>query len=203
MVESPLRQSALAHLHLAARAVADAGEAGVRLCERPSPGQLNLRGDAADDDFRAAVRAALGFAPPPDPNTSAASGGITALWLGPDEWLVVTPKGREADTARGLRDALAGKFAAVTEVGHARAVIGLSGAHARDVLMKGCSLDLHPRVFGPGRCAQTGLARAQVVLHQTDPLPAFELYVQRSVAEYLWLWLEDAAAEYGFAITEG
>ena len=39
--------------------------------------------------------------------------------------------------------------------------------------------------------------------YQTDEVPSYELYVQRSFAEYLWLWLEDAALEYGVAIGEG
>jgi sarcosine oxidase subunit gamma len=30
--------------------------------------------------------------------------------------------------------------------------------------------------------------------------PAYDLYVHRSFADYLWRWLEDAAKEYGVAI---
>ena len=59
-----------------------------------------------------------------------------------------------------------------------------------------------PRQFRPGRCAQTGLARAGVLIHQTGAEPAYDIYVDRSFAEYLWTWLEDAAAEFGFAIIE-
>ncbi len=84
-----------------------------------------------------------------------------------------------------------------------RAVIGLSGPHASDVLMKGCSLDVHPRKFAPGDCAQSMLAKALVILHQTDAAPAYDIYVERSFADYLWSWLEDAAAEYGLAIVRG
>src|SRR5207302_506874 len=73
------------------------------------------------------------------------------------------------------------------------------GALARETLMKGCSLDLHPRSFTPGQCAQTMLARAQIILHQIDGAPSYDLYPRRSFAEYLWLWLCDAMAEYGEA----
>jgi len=31
-------------------------------------------------------------------------------------------------------------------------------------------------------------------------LPAFDLYVLDSFAAYLWLWLEDAAREYGLKV---
>ncbi len=201
MAESALRQSALAHLQLAARAVAGAHEAGVRLSERRFRGHVNLRFDGADTALASALEGALGFALPAKPNTSAVAGGVTALWLGPDEWLVVTAEGREARVAAALRQALAGA-GAVTEVGDARTVIALAGPRAREVLMKGCSLDLHASVFTPGRCAQSAVARAQAILHLVDKRPEFELYVQRSFAEYLWRWLEDAAAEYGLAVVE-
>jgi sarcosine oxidase subunit gamma len=70
-------------------------------------------------------------------------------------------------------------------------------------MMKGCSLDLHPREFGPGRCAQSTLAKAQIILHQLDDGPTYDLYVARSFAEYLWAWLEDASLEYGMAVVAG
>ena len=204
MTESYLRQSALAHLGLAARAVDDPGEAGVILCERPFRGQLNLRGDARTKRFRDAVEGALGVVPPRKANNAAEAGDITCLWLGPDEWLIVTPDERTPKALEALDAALAKlSTAAVTDVSDARAVIGLGGPRARDVMMKGCSLDLHPRVFRPGHCAQSLLAKAQVILHQLDDKPTYDLYVARSFAEYLWAWLEDASLEYGMAVVAG
>jgi sarcosine oxidase, subunit gamma len=187
MVESYLRQSPLAPLGLLARAAADA-DAGVTLCERPFRHQVNLRGDAA-------VAKAAGIALPTKPNTASEN----ALWLGPDEWLITG----DTDPAPALREALKGLHATVTDVSEARAVIGLSGPHARDVLAKGCPLDLHPREFGLGRCAQSILAQAAVILHQKDAAPTYDIYVARSYAGYLWAWLEDAAAEYGLAVSAG
>lgn len=135
--------------------------------------------------------------------------GVCALWLGPDEWLVTT-SGTEDAGGTGdagllarLDGALTGHRASVVDVSDGRTVIVLRGARARDVLAKGCSLDLHPRQFRPGRCAQTLLARAGVLIHQTDPDPVYDIHVDRSYAQYLWTWFEDAAAEFGFAIAEG
>ena len=45
----------------------------------------------------------------------------------------------------------------------------------------------------PAAAPRGSLAKAVVLLHQTDDEPAYDLYVDRSYAEYLWLWLEDAA----------
>jgi sarcosine oxidase subunit gamma len=85
----------------------------------------------------------------------------------------------------------------VTDVSAQRTTLELSAPRARDVLAKGCSLDLHPRAFGPGRCAQTDLGRANVVLHQVDEGPTYELLVAGSLAAYLAAWLADAMEEYG------
>ena len=201
MPERYLRQGVLDHRHLDARA-AEPSAAGVVLCERRFVGKINLRGRPTKR-FLAAVGAALGFEPPTDPNTAVGGNGRTALWLGPDEWLIVTPPGEEGATCAALRTMRLGRHFAVTDVSEGRAVIGLAGADARDVLAKGCPLDLHPRAFGPGRCAQSTLAKALVILHQLSDRPAYDIYVERSFADYLWTWLEDAAAEYGVAITMG
>ncbi len=197
MVDPYLRQSPLAHLHLAARAVDDPGDAALWMGERPFRGQLDLRGDRENAEFMSAVSGILGTEPPGAPNTSVLGDGVEVLWLGPDEWLLVTSPGREEALERALLEAFRGGVpGAVVNVGEGRAVITLGGPAAREVLAKGCPLDLHPRVFGPDRCAQSLLAGSPVLLHQTRATPVFDLYVPRSAAEYLWVWLEDAAAEF-------
>ncbi len=207
MADAFLRQGVLDHLHLDARAADDPGgagaaDAGVVLCERRFIGKINLRGRPTQR-FRAAVKSALGVEPPVAPNTATGAGDVTVLWLGPDEWLAVTAPGAETKTAHALERALGALHCAVTAVGEGRAVIGLSGRNALDVLMKGCPLDVHPRVFAPGRCAQSTYAKALILLHQTGDEPAYDIYVERSFADYLWTWLEDAAQEYGLAVVKG
>ena len=200
MVEAYLRQGVLDHRHLDARAVDDIGDAGVTLGERRFLGKINLRGEPTKK-FRDAVAGVLGVAPPIAPNTAAGDGARTVLWLGPNEWLIVTPPGAEDETADALRTALAGQHVAVTDVSEGRAVIVLTGRHAPDVLAKGCSIDFHPRVFGPGQCVQSNYGKAMVLVHQTSDAPAYDIYVERSFADYLWACVEDAAEEYGLAIT--
>ena len=200
MADRYRRRSALAHLGLEARASAVAGDAGVTLRESPMRGFLVLRGDAAGAEFRGAVEAVLGLEPPVEPSTAVRRRDVSMLWLGPDEWLVVTPDRRLQRIERALRDALEGRHAALTDVSHSRTVVVLSGPHAREVLAKGCTLDLHPRVFGPGRCAQSRLAKCQALIHQTTEAPEFEIHVQRSFAQYAWTWLEDAGQEFGVRI---
>jgi sarcosine oxidase subunit gamma len=130
----------------------------------------------------------------PRAGESATDGDRTTLGLGPDEWLVLGPYGTQGDIERELRDAIArsGDWGAVTDVSAQRTSFVLSTPRAREVLATGCSLDLHARAFGPGRCAQTDLARANVVLHQVDERPTYELLVAGSLAAYVAAWLADA-----------
>ncbi len=208
MVEAYRRQSALAHLGLDGRAQPSRGTAGVTLAERPHRGMVDLRLDPTDETAMNAFAEAFGFALPVEPNTTAGNGEASALWLGPDEWWLVVPgpepvAGREL--ADKLRAALADGFAAVTEVGESRTCIRIAGPKARALLQKGCPLDLHPRAFGAGACAQTLLAKATVAIHLSADEsvaegPVFEVYVLRSFAEYLWTWIEDAGGEYGVTV---
>jgi sarcosine oxidase subunit gamma len=71
------------------------------------------------------------------------------------------------------------------------------------MLSKGCSLDLNPSVFRARSCAQTLFAKAHVTIRNVDSSPTFDLFVRRSFAEYLGLWLQDASLEYGLAISKG
>jgi sarcosine oxidase subunit gamma len=145
------------------------------------------------------VRGVLGLDLPARPGAAQAD-GLTALWLGPNEWLVIGGVDREADLADRLNAALAGQFAAVTNVSDNWTVIVLTGPKVLDVLAKSCPLDLHPRAFPAGSVAQTMLTQADVVLHRLDDADGtfkLRLYVRRSFAQYAWDWLADSALEYG------
>ncbi len=202
MVDPSLRQSPLATLHLGGREGQPAPEAGVHLAERRSVGKINLRADPGDIALMSAFEAVLGYPLPLEPNRTSGEGKRGALWLGPDEWLVTVPGGQENALFGALATAGEGKHVALSDVSDARTILTLAGPHARDVVQKGCGLDLHPRAFQTGQCAGTLLARAAIVLHQTGDAPAYDIHVAWSFAAYLWVWLEDAGAEYGVAVGE-
>ncbi|UEM03155.1 hypothetical protein JL101_024805 [Skermanella rosea] len=172
------------------------GGPGLGLVELTPPGQINLRGRPSDPRFVRTVGAVLGCVLPLSANTVTSAADVTVLWLGPDEWLLVTPPGEETALVARLREALGDLHAAVTDVTGNRTRLRLSGPGARETLMKGCSLDLHPSCFKPGQCAQTLLARAGIILHQIDDAPTYDVYPRRSFTEYTWMWLSDAMAEY-------
>ena len=130
--------------------------------------------------------------PRPPPTARASSCG----WAPTSGSSSVSPERppRSSPPPRRLRRAGAGA-AAVVDVSANRTTISIAGPRARDLLAFGCSIDLDPRAFGPGRCAQTMLARAQVIIVPVGPEaePAFRVLVRPSFAAYLAAWLADAA----------
>ena len=162
----------------------------VKIVQQPPCGLLNLRG--AETVCQRYDRV-LGFELPYAPNTTAGNKDITAMWLGPDEWLIKTEDGKEVSLADALREAAKGLHAAVTPVSDSCRIFRVSGVDARAVLAQGTAVDLHPGSFSPGRCARTSLGKTGVTLHQLDDLPSYDVYVWRSYAEYLRLWLDRAA----------
>jgi sarcosine oxidase subunit gamma len=170
------------------------------MSEAPHRCQINLRGNADDGRFTEALHSVTGLRLPAEANSFSTEGALACLWLGPDEWLILGPGGGEHEIAARLRAAFGEIHAAVTDVSEARTTIAIAGPRARELLAKGTSIDLHPRVFGPGRCVQTGFAGANIILRQTDEVPSFEILVLNSFAEHLWAWLEGGAREYRVAV---
>jgi sarcosine oxidase subunit gamma len=190
--ESAGRRSPIGHL----AAQLAATPAGVRLAELPFLTQFNLRVDPAGP-AALAVGDVLGAGLPTRANTAVAAGDVTVLWLGPDEWLVLAPEGRQESLEKALRQAIGTEPGAVVDLSAHRTTVELTGERAREVLAKGCSLDLHPTVFAPGSCAQVLIAQAPVLLLAREgDHPAYWLLVRASFATYVADWLLDACVEY-------
>lgn len=176
-------------------------DAGIVLTEQALRGHVNLRGDPSNPAFCQAVASVLAMQLPLTPNTTSSTEDKTVLWLGPDEWLIITSAQQQVELITQLRDAgnQQDLSMAVTDLSSAQTIINVSGSETREMLAKGCPLDLHPEQFVAGQCAQTLLAKAAVVLWAESD-DSINIIVRRSFAEYLWQWLKDASAEYGLAI---
>ncbi|WBO68537.1 sarcosine oxidase subunit gamma [Streptomyces camelliae] len=193
------QRSPLAHAADRLAAATRSSGGAVRLAEVPFLAQVNVRLDAKSPAADA-VGLALGLQLPLEPDAVVRAGELTVVWLGPDEWLVLGQPGAERELESRIRAAAGDEHVSVTDVSAQRTTLLVTGPRARDLLSHGCSLDLHPSAFGPGRCAQTTLARTQVVLVARDETRAgFWILVRSSFAGYLTDWLLDAAVEY----TEG
>ncbi len=174
-------------------ALHDAAGGRLQIAEVPGLHYVNLRGEPAAPNVPGAVTDVLKIGLPLQPNTLGASETAKVYWLGPDEWLLASLSLSAAEIVSGLRLSLGGVHAAVTDLTSGYTSIRLRGAGCRDVLAKGCTLDLHPRLFGDGQCAQTLLARAPVLIEPLPAMDAYQLIVRRSYADYLWHWLHDAS----------
>jgi len=137
------------------------------------------------------VAACLSIPALPAPNRFVATPLGDCLWLGPEEWLLVGPPSSRAETLDALERAVGPEDGGVVDLSASRVLFELNGPSARDVLASCCALDLHPRVFGPGQCAQTLVAKAQVLLSQVDEAPTYRLFVRPSLASYVVSWLVD------------
>jgi sarcosine oxidase subunit gamma len=171
---------------------------GVLLREKKLLGHLTIRGDARDPAFASGVHKALGMELPAA-LTLVASGESSLQWMGPDEWLLIVPTGEEFATEQKLRDALAGLHISIVNVSGGQSVLELTGPKVRQVLMKSTSYDVHPDNFPVGKAVGTVFAKSQLVIRRTGE-ETWELLIRRSFADYWWLWLQDAAAEYGLGI---
>jgi sarcosine oxidase, subunit gamma len=191
-------ESPLFHAGLDELARKGKSSAGVTLREKKLLGHLILRGDGHDSAFSGAVHKAIGLELPMA-LTLVASGETSLQWLGPDEWLLIVPSGAEFEVEQKLRASLAGQHHQVVNVSGGQTILELSGPKARELLMKSSSYDVHPSNFPVGKAVGTVFAKSQLVIRHTAE-DTWELLVRRSFADYIWLWLQDASAEYGLAI---
>jgi methylglutamate dehydrogenase subunit D len=125
---------------------------------------------------------------------------LTFIWSGPGQWLAY------AESGGGLEDELVmalGRRAMVAKQSDGRCLLRIWGPKARDVLAKGISLDLDPRVFKQGDVALTMAAHISVQLWQLDDTPTYEIALFRSLAASFWSWLSASAAEFGYEVLTG
>src|SRR6185437_7226412 len=157
----------------------------------PPGSRLVLRGGS---QALAAAAGALGLAHGETPCRAVRNDGKAALWLGPDERLLLGPADAAGEMAGLLQRALAGMSHSLVDVSHAQTAIELSGARAAAALNIGCPLDLDPAVFPVDMCTRTVFAKAQIVLWRTS-LETFRVETARSFAPYVTQILAQAARE--------
>ncbi|MCP4875543.1 MAG: sarcosine oxidase subunit gamma [Gammaproteobacteria bacterium] len=164
--------------------------------EKPLLGYLNLRGCPDHTGFLAACLKVLGCEPPTEPNTLVVSGDYRIYWLGPDEWLVITPVDQQVQLQQKLLKALKKVFSSVVDNSSGLTMLHITGNNAAALLASDCPLDLHAREFKPGQCAQTRLARAGMTISPLADGTGFEVIIRRSFADYLMQWLQEAAKAF-------
>ncbi|MER9967154.1 sarcosine oxidase subunit gamma [Mesorhizobium sp. M0060] len=160
---------------------------GVTLAVRPPAERISLR---APDASIAALSKALGVALPQRPKTSAAKAGRTALWLGPDEWLVIDESGKDplADCAK-----ISVPHSAVG-ISHRNVAVSVTGPAAAATINAGCPQDLSLDAFPVGAASRTILGKVEIVLLRTAA-DAFRVECWRSFSDYVFTFLSEAARD--------
>lgn len=155
-------------------------------------GRLSLRG--GPQAFTAAGDA-FGVALPEEPCRAAEGDGRAALWLGPDEQLLLVHESDWDNTFAALSARLRGYPHSLVDISQRQVALQVEGPRALDALASGCPLDLHPAAFPVGMCTRTIFAKAAIVLWRTGP-ETFHIEVWRSFAQYVRQLLLESSREF-------
>jgi sarcosine oxidase subunit gamma len=153
--------------------------------------RFSLRGRFA---AMSAAERALGFALPRQACRSASDGARHALWLGPDEWLLLGPAEEAASLGAALEAAMSGLPHALVEVSQRQTGLRVEGPLAARRLASGCPLDLDLAAFPVGACTRTLIAKSEIVLWRTAD-EIFHVEVWRSFSAYVWRYLKEAGSQ--------
>ncbi|MER8883040.1 sarcosine oxidase subunit gamma [Mesorhizobium sp. M0482] len=161
--------------------------AGVTLAVLPPAERISLR---APEASIAALSKALGVVLPQRPKTSAAKAGRTALWLGPDEWLVIDESGKDplVDCAK------ISELHSAVGISHRNVAISVTGPAAATTINAGCPQDLSLGAFPVGAASRTILGKVEIVLVRTAA-DAFRVECWRSFSDYVFTFLSEAARD--------
>jgi sarcosine oxidase subunit gamma len=170
---------------------------GVLACELVHLGYLILRGRGHDAAFMAGAASALGSAPPTRPTSFQRIAGGAALWLSPDEWMLVCARSTRDGLLAALDQALAGAFAQVLDASGGFTTLRLAGRDHLRVLRHLGAYDFERMQVG--RCVGTVFSKAQVTVVRTDEAGVL-LVFRRSFADYLWRLVERSARPYGLCV---
>jgi len=150
------------------------------LAAGPAFARYNLR---AGEAILSRIADVLGFALPQTACRSASLGARYALWLGPDEWLLLCAP--DDTLGEALAAGLAGAPHSLVEVSCRQTALIIDGPQATDLISAGCPLDLGLSAFPVGMCTRTLFGKAEIVLWRTREMQ-FHIEVWRSFAGYVW-----------------
>jgi sarcosine oxidase subunit gamma len=142
-----------------------------------------------------AMDSAFGVELPRQPCRAAQSETRAALWLGPDEWLLLAGDGEHDAIELYLTSATAVIPGSAVDISDRQVAIALAGPRATDALATFMPLDLDLAAFPVGMCTRTIFGKAEIVLWRRAP-HEFHIEVWRSFAPYVLACLDEALLEF-------
>ena len=159
--------------------------------------KINLRGSKRE--FLTVVGKTLNIILPNEPNTSVSSEKLTAMWLSPDEWLVISNNIIEKENnIYELEDLLnnnisKAKLGSVVNVTDHFTMFNLEGKNIYELLASSCPFNFDKFKKEKDQVIQTVLNHIDVIIHHKD-LNLVNLFVRRSFSEHLCSWINDSAS---------
>ncbi len=166
--------------------------------EKTPIAKINLRGDMKNREFDSKVEKILGMILPKESCSTSTKEKITCMWLGPNEWLLVsnnkvTKESNELELEKVLFDSISKtNLGAITNVSDHYTIFNLTGSNIFEVLSKGCPFDFKSDSFVDNKVIQTVLHHVDVTIHRKKK-DDVDLYVRRSFSNHLWAWIKDSA----------
>lgn len=159
----------------------------VRITVLEPASRISLR---APQGSLTALGKAIGVSLPRGPKRSKKDGDRAALWLGPDEWLVIDLAGGDL-----FKDcAGVSVLHSAVDVSHRNIGLSVEGALAEAVLSAGCPQDLTLAAFPAGACSRTVLGKVEVVIWRRAET-VFHVECWRSFSDYVLTYMETAARD--------
>ena len=166
--------------------------------EKTPIAKINLRGNLNNIEFVTNAEKILEMPLPKRAGDTSAKEKITLLWLGPNEWILVSNFEIAKETniyelEQVLFDGISKpNLGAVTNVTDHFTIFSLSGTNIFKILCKGCPYDFESKNFSDNKAVRTIINHIDVTIHRKNK-NEIDLYVRRSFADYLWNWLKDSA----------
>ena len=169
----------------------------IKIQELPFVKKINLRLDPNDKDCVSSFSKILGTMLPTKTNTYSKNEKIKVIWLGPDEWLIVSD---DDDAFIKLQNKIGNLEASVTDVSENRTIIRIRGKKTYVLLSKFLVLDLEKNLSTDLSCAQTLFVKVPVLLvrNHYDEIPEIDIFTNRSHANYIFNLIVDGTKNLDF-----
>ena len=166
--------------------------------EKTPVAKINLRGNLENKDFASKIGKILGMILPKESCSTSKKEKITCMWLGPNEWLLVSNNTVEKESNDYelehllFKDISKTNLGAVTNVSDQYTLFNLTGSNIFEILSKGSPFNFNSEDFGDDKVVQTLLNHVDVTIHRKTKEDV-DLYVRRSFSDHLWALIKDSS----------
>ena len=159
--------------------------------------KLIIRGKTKD--FITAIGKNLNMVLPTEANTSTTAEKLTAFWLSPDEWMLISNETVSEDSNTYqvedelIKNISKAKLGVITDVSDQFVMLNIKGSKIFDLFATGSPFNFNEFKNKKGSIVQTILSHIDVIIHLTE-INEVNLFVRRSFSQHLHSWMSDSAS---------